>query len=313
MTSASKDMHVFNFSTASESMIIQVPKLFSCKEALHYLTRSPQECLHQVVDGEIYKVLVIDRHKILVRIKESGHSFLELKIVDGSDKSEIMHRKAAEYTAEWLDLTTDLEPFYQIANNDPILGSLTQKFEGLRIIGVPDLFEALTWAVIGQQINLAFAYTLKKRLVEAYGEKHVWAEKAFWTFPAPETIASLSAENLRELQFTEKKAEYVIGIAKLIADGKITKENLLRVRNVKSIEEKLLSIRGIGPWTAHYCMMRCLRISSSFPFGDAALNKALQNAGFKEGKLTRDEMEEIFSPWAPWEAYAVFYFWKSLS
>ncbi|AZB43139.1 DNA-3-methyladenine glycosylase 2 [Bacillus sp. FJAT-42376] len=312
MISAKKDMPVFTFDSGSESLSIPLPKFFSFKETLHYLTRSPQECLHQVDDGEIYKLLKLDSQKILIRIRETNASSLELEIVDGL-KTERIYRKAAEYTADWLDLHSDLEPFYVLANQDPILRSLTETYNGLRIIGIPDLYEALIWAVIGQQINLAFAYTLKKRLAETYGTSHVWNGRTFWAFPDPSVIAAISIEDFRTLQFTNKKAEYIIGISKLAAEGKLTKEELLKEKCGDALEEKLLAIKGIGPWTARYVMMRCLRYSSSLPYGDAALNKALQNAGFKGSKLTRAEIETVFSLWKPWEAYAVFYFWRSLS
>ena len=51
-----------------------------------------------------------------------------------------------------------------MAENDQILKPLVKKYSGLRLIGIPDLFEAIAWAIIGQQINLTFAYTLKSDL-----------------------------------------------------------------------------------------------------------------------------------------------------
>ena len=73
--------------------------------------------------------------------------------------------KVALYIWEWFDLGQNIEGFYQLASKDNILKELTKRYDGLRIVGIPDLFEALVWAIIGQQINLTFAYTLKKRFV----------------------------------------------------------------------------------------------------------------------------------------------------
>ena len=86
--------------------------------------------------------------------------------------------KIATYIIEWFDLDNDLTPFYEMANTDPLLKIPAQKFYGLRVIGIPDLFEALCWGVLGQQINLAFAYSLKRQFVESFGDSIEWNGKS---------------------------------------------------------------------------------------------------------------------------------------
>ena len=81
------------------------------------------------------------------------------------------------------------------------------------------MFETICWAIIGQQINLKFAYTLKKRLVEGYGEKMEYDNEEYFLFPTPKVISKLEVEDLKPLQFTTRKAEYIIGIAKLFNEG----------------------------------------------------------------------------------------------
>ena len=94
---------------------------------------------------------------------------------------------------------------------------MVHQFSGLRIIGIPDLLEALSWAIIGQQINLTFAYTLKHRLDEKYGTKVTFENQSYYLFPEATTIAAINPEVLRPLQFSQRKAEYLIGLAELIA------------------------------------------------------------------------------------------------
>lgn len=62
---------------------------------------------------------------------------------------------------------------------------------------IPDLFEALSWAIIGQQINLTFAYILKKRFVENFGESLTFKGDTFWLFPNYEKIATISVDELK--------------------------------------------------------------------------------------------------------------------
>ena len=63
-----------------------------------------------------------------------------------------------------------LKPFYAMGQKDKLLKALVKNFYGYRIVGQPDLFESIVWAVLGQQINVQFAYTLKQKFVERYGE-----------------------------------------------------------------------------------------------------------------------------------------------
>ena len=91
--------------------------------------------------------------------------------------------------------------------------------------------------IIGQQINLTYAYTLKRRLVETFGSYVEWNDRKHWIFPSPETIANLHVEDLKNLKMTTRKCEYLIGIAKLITEGNLSKESLLQIQDVKQAEK----------------------------------------------------------------------------
>jgi DNA-3-methyladenine glycosylase II len=102
-------------------------------------------------------------------------------------------------------------------------------------------------------------------------------------------------------------------VARLMADGELTKERLLeRADDPASLEKSLVAIRGIGPWTANYVMMRCLRILSAFPIGDVGLHLALKHLSGSAEKPPLDEIRRLATPWAGWEAYATFYLWRCL-
>ena len=70
------------------------------------------------------------------------------------------------------------------------------KYYGLRLIGISDLFEALCWCVIGQQINLTFAHKVKTRLVKRYGDKVVSDNNTYYSFPSPEILIHAKHEEL---------------------------------------------------------------------------------------------------------------------
>ena len=82
-------------------------------------------------------------------------------------------KAATDFVEEWFDLSRDLQPFYTLAEDDEILDGVVSAYKGLRIIAVEDLFEALCWSIMGQQISLHVAYALKQKLVTTYGESIV--------------------------------------------------------------------------------------------------------------------------------------------
>ncbi|WP_419882539.1 DNA-3-methyladenine glycosylase family protein [Peribacillus sp. B-H-3] len=297
--------------TDYESYIeIYPPEEFNFEECLILLNRSDLEVLHQIREGAVYKLIKVNESLILCKIGFINN-VMKIEFPLGSPSAQF-RKKAAEFIWEWYDLEQNLGAFYQMANQDKVLKNLVHKYYGLRMMCIPDLFEALVWAIIGQQINLTFAYTLKKRFVEQFGESLTFEGETFWLFPSFEDIALLNADNLRKHQFTGRKAEYIIDIAKAMTNCELTKELLLQKKDHQKIRSSLLKIRGIGPWTADYVMMKCLHDTSSSPVADVGLHNALRNLLDLERKPTIEEIEAYAADWEGWQAYAVFYLWRSL-
>ncbi|NGZ77093.1 DNA-3-methyladenine glycosylase 2 [Saccharibacillus alkalitolerans] len=315
---------------------------FSWPECLVYLGRSELEIMHRVEDGRVCKAAELSGIPVLLELDGSSRpdkgkaagpirmpdaddgnaatarSFAALRVSfpRGGDTPEL-RAAAADYVREWFGLDEDLEPFYAMAMRDPLLGPVVSEHAGLRLIGIPDLFESLVWAVIGQQISLPFAYTMKNRLVETYGQRLDEQEVSdaetapFYLFPRPARIAALTPDDLRPMQFSGRKAEYIIGIARMMEEGRLSKAALLRMDEIEA-REALLRIRGVGAWTADYVGMKCLRRPSAFPSADAGLHQALKIGLGLNRKPLPDEIARAAADWKSFEAYAVFYLWQSL-
>ncbi|TCZ81127.1 DNA-3-methyladenine glycosylase 2 family protein [Paenibacillus albiflavus] len=299
-----------NWSDHQSYIEIVPPPEFSYKECFVYLDRSKQENLHQIHNERLIKLISIDGTPILLII-----SFVELMIrVDFPLGIPSAHARSAVASYVWdlFDLDTNLSQFYEQAVQDSILQPLVNRYYGLRIVQISDLFEALTWAIMGQQINLTFAYTLKSRFVERFGESLTFGDDVYWLFPTYDRIAQLNIDELREMQFTSRKAEYVIGVAKEMCSGNLSRESLLAMKDPKLIHQALTSIRGIGAWTADYVMMKCLHNTSAFPITDVGLHNALKLQLEMDRKPTLDEIKQYAAHWDGWQAYATFYLWRSL-
>ncbi len=289
---------------------IYPPKEFNFDECLVFLGRSQEEVLHQIRDELLYKLIKVNGELILCRIGFGQHV---IRVDFPSQPLSITsHEEIVSYIWEWFDLDRDLSLFYEVAKQDKILQQIHKRYYGLRMMCIPDLFEALTWAIMGQQINLTFAYKLKQRFVEHFGECLTFEGNTFWLYPTYERIATLSVEELITLQFTVRKAEYVIGVAKAMTNGELTKEMLLQEPTYEQAKKSLLGIRGVGPWTADYALMKCLHQSSAFPIADVGLHNALKVPLGLNRKPTIEEIKEVAINWQGWQAYATFYLWRSL-
>jgi DNA-3-methyladenine glycosylase II len=294
-------------------IVLNTPEEFDFGQNLACLSRSPNECLHRIRDGRLYKAIPVGNGAApVVEIRSDGNHTLTIRFLGGAEHSEPEREAVVRYVRDWFDLDTDLAPFYRMAASDPLLGPAAAAYRGLRCMGIPDLFESLSWGIIGQQINLAFAYTLKRRLVETFGDRVECEGETYFLFPQAERIAALEPAELKGLRMTVRKTEYLIGVARLIADGSLSKEGLLALGSLRSAEKALVGIRGIGPWTANYVLMRCLRMTDAFPIDDVGLHLAVRQAAGMDRKPTRAELQALSAGWAGWQAYATFYLWRLL-
>jgi DNA-3-methyladenine glycosylase II len=189
---------------------------------------------------------------------------------------------------------------------------LAKKYFGLRLIGIPELFETLCWAIIGQHINLQFAYSLKKRFVETFGEKVIYEDIDYRLFPTPEEMLNVSVDDLMKLQFTGKKSEYIIELAYKIYNGDLADKTELKNMNYTTAKNYLLKIRGVGEWTADYVLMKCLRFQEALPAADVGLHNAIKNNLKLDRKPDKNKINQIAAEWGKWNAYSVFYLWRSL-
>jgi DNA-3-methyladenine glycosylase II len=295
-----------------DELILFVPKEFNFAENINYLSRSRNECLYHIDNNRVSKAIQIGDETLIIEVSSVNDNYLNIRFLGESKPAPVVREEVACYVREWFDLDRDLRPFYTIAKEDPLLGPAVDSFYGLRIIGILDLFEALCWGILGQQINLSFAYTLKRRLVEKFGRSVVHNGVTYWVFPSPEDIASLSPLELESLRMTKKKAEYIIGVAGLMVQGKLTKNLLVTVGSHQQAERTLVKIRGIGPWTANYVLMRCLRYPCAFPIEDVGLHNAIKQRLGKELKPDKEEILKLAVNWKGWESYATFYLWRFL-
>ncbi|MGB3468329.1 MAG: hypothetical protein WBA74_23790, partial [Cyclobacteriaceae bacterium] len=176
-----------------------------------------------------------------------------------------------------------------------------------------DFFEAMSWSIIGQQINLTFAYKLKNRLIELCNEPVSYEGRDFFLFPTPAQVLKLTVQDLKAIQFSQRKAEYLLGVAKLIEVGELSREGIESLAGTPEMIKHLSQIHGIGEWSANYVLMKAFHRMDCITHGDTGLQAAVRRHLQIERKPTREEIVEFIQPFSGWESYMVFYLWRSLS
>ena len=292
-------------------MKIKLPENFSYELCLSFLKRSPREILHRIENDTVTKALSINGQRVIFQITNAD-KYLNVDFLNLSGAvSASIENHTRNFIREWFDLETDLTPFYSLTRKDELLKDLVKKYKGYRIIGQPDLFESLVWAVLGQQINLQFAYALKQRFVEQFGERVNHNGVDYFLFPQPKIVSQLTDNDLLPLQFSRQKSKYVKLIGEAFASSAVSKEALGKL-SFDDAKMELMKIKGIGNWTANYALMKTFRYPNAFPLEDAGLHNAIKNLRKMKKKPSLDHVKRIFKKYKGWEAYATLYLWKSL-
>ena len=286
---------------------IPIPQNFSFQECLWFLDRNYDDCLHEVRPDAVRKAIFIDNEPTLLEITEGNNQLLIEVLMGNNSEKEIV-----EFVKDWFDYDRDMNPFYELLEKDSELKYMASEYKGLRLLAIPDLFEALCWSIIGQQINLTFAYKLKRRFTEAYGTKLIYDNSDYYLFPKPEIVTNIKVEDLLPLQFSTRKAEYLIEIAKQFVSGNISKE-ILSLHTTDEAIRLLVEVRGIGEWTANYALMKSLKRLECVTYGDVGLYNALHNLKGFDKRPSRETLNSFFDNFKAWEAYTVFYLWRSLA
>lgn len=284
-------------------------KLFNFTQNLKFLGRSKHECVHNVENGILSKAIEYKNELHLIQISENEDG-LNISF-SGNTSNSGLENFTHEFISGWFDLDFDLENFYRFASRDPILAPLAEKFYGLRLVGITDFYESLIWSITGQQINLNFAYILKQKFVETFGNYLLNDGRKYYIFPHPERVIGADITHLLEMKFSRNKAQYIINITQMVANGDL---DPTKIEGMDYTEAKaaLMKIKGIGNWTADYVLMKYFRYPEALPVGDAGLNIALRKMYPSNAKLSLREMQDLTKHWGQHSAYATFYLWRSL-
>ncbi|TRZ36028.1 DNA-3-methyladenine glycosylase 2 family protein [Niallia circulans] len=270
------------------------------------LSRLALDPLHQVdaLERSIKVPIGIENEKIVVKVKAIGTTegpVFQLEELPIKYEEKVIRELTRIF--QWESSLIGVHEHFQGTE----LKELFNSHFGTPLVLDFHPYNCLVKCIIHQQLNIKFAYTLTERFVKAYGTELNGA----WFYPNPEVVAALTVEELRELQFSTRKAEYIIDISKEIAEGRLSLESLYD-RTDEEIMKELIVYRGIGQWTIQNVLLFGLGRQNLFPIADIGIQNALKNLLGLEAKPTKEEIEQLIPAWEPYLSYASLYLWRSI-
>ena len=180
---------------------------------------------------------------------------------------------------------------------------------------------------MGQQISGADAVSLRRKLVEAAGvpldaliQQQVPEAVHLLAYPDAEQVIQLSVDQLRALSFSQAKAQTLLSVARAVQEGLLPLDDwaqqsargLWNGQTVEVVTQQLLAIKGIGPWTVNYCLLRGYGWPDGSLHGDVAVRRAiglLTGTDKPNARAASDWLEQF----KPWRALVAAHLWASLA
>jgi DNA-3-methyladenine glycosylase II len=284
---------------------IPLPPGYQSADVLAFHGRDAEGVAEQVTAGGVRKGVLLDGVPVLLDVALRGDAALCEVRADG-DLSAAARAMVDDALLNILGLRIDPAPFLALAGDDALLGAVARRSAGLRIVQSATIFEALTWAVIGQQINLPFAIALRRSFILRAGRQH---SSGLWCYPEARHVAALDPAELTSRKFSRAKADTLLRVARMVDAGELSLE---RGNDIAQASAALLAVKGIGPWTVNYALLRGYGYPDCSLHGDVAVRAAFQQLLKEDAKPDVARTEELLARYRPHRTMAAACLWASL-
>lgn len=261
----------------------------------------------EAVEDDCYRrSFALDKAKGVVQVRPvrgENHLLVTIHTSDLTSLAAVVARVRRVF-----DLDADIAAIDAHLSRDPILSPRVRERPGIRVPGAWDGFELAVRAVLGQQITVRAATTFAGRLAATFGEPlqngaALTMKEPHLLFPTPAVIESA---DLARIGLTRAR----IATLQSLGGAMVRDRNLLRAyETLDETIQKLVTLPGVGPWTAQYIAMRALREPDAFPATDLGLLRAMQTA---QGRPSPTALANTANAWRPWRAYAALRLWMQV-
>jgi AraC family transcriptional regulator, regulatory protein of adaptative response / DNA-3-methyladenine glycosylase II len=271
---------------------------FDWERVLAYLAGRAIPGVEAVAEGAYHRTYRLGGSEGVLGVShEPGHRALSVRI-EGTGPLPV--RQLVARVRRLFDLDADPAAIASALGKDPVMGPRLARAGGVRVPGAFEPFELAVRAILGQQVSVKGATTLAGRVVARCGLPVPIARQGLTHFfpSAP----ALAEADLSGLGLTGGRIGALKGLAAACAGG------TFELKPSASLDEsvaRLVTLPGIGEWTAHYIALRALGEPDAFPASDLALRKAAGGGTV----LAPQVLERMAEAWRPWRGYAALLLW----
>ncbi len=190
------------------------------------------------------------------------------------------------------------EACLELSVRDPVLKRIIDTYKTPILTSKGDLFFTLIRSIVGQQISVFAADAVWSRLEKLLGEI------------TPKRILNSSDKELKKCGLSLRKVEYMKGISKTW-EKNFSKLNWNEMSD-NDVKTKLISLRGVGPWTAEMILIFSLLRPDIFPVDDIGAIRAIEKLYNKGEKMSKKDLINKAKDWIPWRTVATWYLWRTI-
>lgn len=295
--------------STSQLQSLLLPNGFRAHDFLTFHGRDKLAVSEKVTGNTLEKAIVWkDRPALLTLVFDAGPSTSEVsyQLAVDDPRLEINPQETLKLVQHILGLTQPIAGFEQTHAAHPLLGVMIAEQAGLRVPVSASPFEALTWAVIGQQVSLSAAISMRRKFIQLANISHT---SGFYCYPSPAQVAQLSVESLRLAGLSLSKANTLLKVSELMLSGHLPLDDWLQQQaSPELMTATLATIKGIGPWTISYTLLRGYGWLDGSLHGDAAVRRVIRHLMAVE-QVSEKEAQQWLLPFSPWRALLAAHLW----
>ncbi len=266
---------------------------------------APMKGEQSTTESSLTKAVSICEKPIAFHLQSLGKidvSALRYTIFSDRPINYRVKEKALDRIAFFLSLDDDLKPFYKIGKDDSHFRPILERLYGYHQIKFLTPFEGTCWAIMTQRNAVPIAKRHKAALAESFGKNLEVDGVVYTAFPEPDQMLKADSEEILAITKNRRRTEYLVSAAEAFKD---IDESFLRTGDYDDVSAWLDGIKGIGPWSAAFIMLRSLGRMERVPLGERSLIEA---ASLVYGrKMDQRSVQEIADKYGRCQGYWAHY------
>lgn len=285
---------------------IALPARFRQHDILDFHRRDPLMLSERITDNLLQKGLLWQGMPACLELRLlDGQAEVTLQI-DGTPDRDHGDTALMRMARRMLGLTQNVEAFEAQHGEHALLAPLLAAQRGLRVPVAATPFEALSWAITGQQISVSAAVSIRRRLIARAGSRH---SSGLYCHPDAAQLAVLDEVDLQQAGFSRGKTRTLLEISRRVAEQQLPLDDWADAPPVDEIRAALAQAWGIGPWTINYTLLRGFAHLDGSLHGDVAVRRKLEQLLGLPDKMTEAAAARWLAPFSPWRALLAAHLW----